>query len=740
MKENLNNSNNIGAGDTDDVLIDLMQYWEIIRKRLWIVAITTAIGLTGMTLWLVRQPKVYEAVSSVVISPEPPSVLGSRAEEVNFLGAGNYWSNQEYYNTQVEIIRKYSLLRLTASRPASSSKVLASVPIYRRMIGDGMSGKQKEKDDNLLLDQATESLARSVISKQDMDSRIVKIFVRNTDPELAVDIVNAHIDTYLEFTLGLKTDGSGGVSRFLSDELHRAQSQLQSAEKALYEYRKENNILNIDGQSEKSILSQNVIEYSEAYRKASIKRKEIAILRNQIQKLRNQDVLTTPLFGLLDRQEIATSLKDQLSREKQKLSELSEEVGPKHVDFKKQYKKIEEITAALSREANVLLREVEERYQRAVATEKLFSSDIDRLKREVSDFDKILIEYNRLRREHESAERNHNLLMGRLSTSDISGRNKTTNVKRHEMARTADRVGPRYVLNLLLSLLLSSIFGIGLVVLLDYLDRTIKSAEDVKRFVGAPLLGVIPVVSEEEIAKTASDVANGRDLYVFRNPTSRTAECCRSIRTNILFSSAEKRMVTITLSSPRPRDGKTTSTMYLGTTMAQSGQRVLLIDTDLRRPRLHNAAGVEKNRGITNLILGNASYEDCILQTEIPNLEILPSGPIPPNPAELLLTNRFRTILKELEGRYDRILLDSPPILAVTDAVVLARITDGVILIAQAGKTSIDDVKQCSNAIRDVDATILGMVLNTMDIGDKRYGSYHYYHYGYDSKDSLQAA
>jgi capsular exopolysaccharide synthesis family protein len=192
-------------------------------------------------------------------------------------------------------------------------------------------------------------------------------------------------------------------------------------------------------------------------------------------------------------------------------------------------------------------------------------------------------------------------------------------------------------------------------------------------------------------------------------------------------------MKTLTISSPRPREGKTTSTIYIGTTMAQSGQRVLLVDTDLRRPRLHKSLGLSRQQGLTNLILGEVEIESVIKTTDIPNLYVLPCGPLPPNPAELLLTKRFHDLIRELEKRYDYILLDSPPLLAVTDGVVLSRLSDGVLLIAQAGKTAIDDARQAAQQLRDVDAPVLGIILNDMDLSDRRYG-YYYYQYGYGEK------
>jgi succinoglycan biosynthesis transport protein ExoP len=292
--------------------------------------------------------------------------------------------------------------------------------------------------------------------------------------------------------------------------------------------------------------------------------------------------------------------------------------------------------------------------------------------------------------------------------------------------------------NIALGFIAALILGIALALFLEFLDRSLKNADDVENAVHAPYLGVIPVV--EQIARDATpEMMRERDLYVFRHPTSRVAECCRSIRTNILFSSADRRMKTIAISSPRPREGKTTSTIYLGSIMVQSGQRVLLVDTDLRRPRLHKSLGVSRSLGVTNLIMGDAEIDDVIKTTDIPNLYLLPCGPQPPNPAELLLTKRFSELLRQLEQRFDFILLDSPPILAVTDAVILSRLSDGVLLIAQAGKTAAEDARRAASQLRDVEAPILGVILNDMDLTDKKYG-YYYYQYGYGDPAPDQSA
>ena len=362
----------------------------------------------------------------------------------------------------------------------------------------------------------------------------------------------------------------------------------------------------------------------------------------------------------------------------------------------------------------------------------MFATELERLKQATFELAPKSLEYVRLVRQQQSDEANYNLVLERLRSSELSSRNTEINVRPHAVARDTTLVYPKMVLNVALGFMLSLMLGVILAFVLEFLDRSLKDAEDVNVAVGAPFLGVIPVL--EEVSKEMTEESmKERDLYVFRHPTSRAAECCRSIRTNILFSSADRPMRTITVSSPRPREGKTTTTIYLGSIMAQSGQRVLLVDTDLRRPRLHKSLSVSRATGLTNLIMGDCDIDDVVKTTDIPNLCLLPCGPQPPNPAELLLTKRFREVMEQLEGRFDRVLFDSPPLLAVTDAVILARLSDGVILVAQAGKTAREDAKQAARQLRDVDAPILGVILNDMDLSDKRYG-YYYYQYSYGDK------
>lgn len=733
--------------EPESLSTSVRRYAEIIRKRLWVVVAVVAVGLSVAVLYTLRLPRIYQATATIVVNPTAPRVFGNQVEEVFELGTGSYWSNQEYYNTQLSVITGFPLARETVGKaPGEGSATAAAADPIARPAGTPFFDKLAPKEqfpklsDSERADLAADMFKGMLSASQARESRIVAISVHSVDQALARELANEHVRTYLAHMEGKRGKSSGPVSQYLTSERDTAERDLREAEEKLYAFRRDHDILSTSFEDKQAILAADITRYSGALGEARVKRTELGSQLKRAQALKGEDVLESPVFALVGGEEAFADLKAEYLKQRQSLDEIQSQWGPKSDKYQQQSAKVGQLRTSLEGEARRAVREIEVKYQAAMATEGALSGELERLKKEAQTLGgQLAIDYAALARDHKSAEDNLNILLGRLRSSEQEGRNRQSNVEPHELARGSYLVYPRMRVNVVLALFASLLLGVGIAFLLDYLDRTIKTAEDVERLVGAPLLGIIPVVTE---VATGDDpkATKDRDLYVFRNPTSRAAECCRSIRTNILFSSTDSPMKTITVSSPRPREGKTTTTIYMGTIMAQSGQRVLLVDTDLRRPRLHKSLGVSKQRGLTNLILGDASYDDVIKTTDIPNLFVLPCGPQPPNPAELLLSNRFKQVLAELEARFDRILLDSPPVLAVTDAVVLARLSSGVMLVAQAGKTLLDDVAHSARQFRDVDAPILGVILNDMDISDRRYGGYYYAYGGYGDTPSATSS
>lgn len=273
--------------------------------------------------------------------------------------------------------------------------------------------------------------------------------------------------------------------------------------------------------------------------------------------------------------------------------------------------------------------------------------------------------------------------------------------------------------------------GLALAFLLEFLDSSVTSQSEIEERLGLTFLGFVPSIPTSD--------GTSKDLHIHREPKSHIAECTRAVRTNLLFMSPDKPLKRMLVTSSGPQEGKSTTAINLAIAMAQSGQRVLIVDTDMRRPRLHRAFGVPNDLGVSSIVVGEGKLEDAIKTTEVPGVYLLPCGPVPPNPAELLHTRAFGELLETLEARFDRVLLDSPPVGAVADAVVLATQVNGVVMVLKAGVTNRDVARRTLRALNDVKATMLGAVLNDVNLERSRYGDYSYgysyRYYGYGEKN-----
>jgi len=306
-------------------------------------------------------------------------------------------------------------------------------------------------------------------------------------------------------------------------------------------------------------------------------------------------------------------------------------------------------------------------------------------------------------------------------------------------------VRPKPIQNLGIAIIAGLGGGIALAFLIEALDNTLKTQADVESLLGVPVLGLIPVIGSKQDVKDEKkeDADRSRDLGVLLDPKSLAAECCRSIRTNILFMSPDHPIRTMVVTSPSPQEGKTTTAANLAITMAEAGGRVLIVDTDLRRPRLHKSFGVPNQVGVSTVIVGETTLEEAIKRSEVPNLDVLTCGPVPPNPAELLHTAKFAKMLDSLKERYDRIILDSPPTSAVTDPVVLGNIADGVILVVKGGRTTRDAASHAQRQLGSANARLLGVIVNEIDFSNPAYGYQYYYYrnysrYGYSYGDRAE--
>ena len=697
-----------------DGALDLARYARVVLKRKWLILAIVAVGVTATVLYTLQKTEVYQARASVIINPQAPQVFGHEVQDVVQLGTGSSWGNDEYYNTQVDIVTGHDLAEKAVERYDLQNNT-ALVPAAAKM-----SEKQR-------IALATNILWRSVSASIRRKSRILDIYVRSPDPKLAADLANKLADTYIAGNLNYRSKSTGEASKILSTQLDLADKRLRASENKLFAFKKEHGIVSASLEDKLNQIAADLQRYNGALNDARVKRIELETLKRRVEASKGVDVLESPIFALVGNTSVQ-DLKTQYETENQALLKLGQQLGPRHPELLAQRKVVDGLHEALEREAVLAANEVDQRLQKAIDTEEQFRTEVARLTKEAIDLSPLTRDFNDLKRQADADATNYDMVMGRLKTSELSGQNELNNIVWHERARpSAVPVYPRWKLNIAAATVLSLLLAIGVVLLLEYMDRTIKAAEEVEQTVHRPVLGLIPQL--KDVPEGASvNLMRDRDLYVFKNPASQAAECCRAIRTNILFSGADRALRVLTITSPNPREGKTTSAIYLGTTMAQSGQRVLLVNTDMRRPRLHQSMGVSRDRGLSNLLLGETSLEEAVKSTDVPNLFVLPCGPMPPNPAELLLTQRFQQVLAELGERYDRIVLDSPPLQAVADAAVLGRLSDGVILVAKSRQTRRDDLARCVQQLVKVHAPVVGVVINSLDFSNRSSG---YYRYGY---------
>ena len=705
-----------GSEDEQAVSVDIARYLEGLRKYVWALLAIVAIAITGAVIYTQRQPRVYQAQASVQIEPRLPDLLGDREDILTRSSVGG----ADYYNQQKQVLASYRLVRQTVE----------SQRLYLQLMSEQERADRKLDD---LIEETTKRLQKHLDVKYPNEDRIMYIVVRNESPQLAAQIANAHVQTYLDYSKGLLSTDVKQASGALSTEFDDTETKLREGESALYQFQKDNDLLAVTIENRQSMVSSGITSYTMKFNEAHAHRLELAARLDRMRKASTEDVLSSPIL-LMGESNSFDNLRASYYAERNKFIELEKEIGPKNPQFQMQKAKVEDLYSALQSEAKRMVSGLDEQVKAMEATEAALKNEVDRETKESLALGPKIVAYNELLRRKKSAEDRYNILRSRLSTSELNDRMShnfdTSNVRPLDPALVPTiPVSPNLQTNIAIAGVLSLFLGIGLIFMIVFLDRSIKTTADATAATGQPVLGIIPRLDESDLPHGDE---SARDLYVFRQPTSSIAECCRSLRTNILFSSADRQIKTIVVSSASPREGKTTSVIYLGTTMAQSGQRVLLIDTDMRRPRLHVSMGIPRTTGLSNLIVGDLDYDDVIKATEIPNLFILPCGPLPPNPAELLMTHRFKAVLEELGRRFDLIILDSPPLQVVTDAVVLSKHTDGAILVVHAGKTLRDDIRRAERQIAAVGGKIFGVIVNAIE-PDHRTG-YYYSYYGYTEK------
>jgi capsular exopolysaccharide synthesis family protein len=685
---------------------ELRHYLNVLRKRWRVITAVLAASLVVAFVYTIRQPRVYEATCSLVIESSAPQVLEGVKDVIEMAA-----SSREFYSTQYRIIRSREIAQMVIDRLA-----LGSDPTY-----GGSTDRSKQPDREVML----ERLLTAVKVVGVRESRIANILVRDVNPERATRIANAFADIYIERNLDFKLEGARSAGSWLGEQTVELRKQLETSEMDLYRFRKERNLLDVGLDDKMGMTRQNLQSLNSKITDVKAKRIEIESIRKLILAAKNDIHERESLPEIRDNPVVQKLRENYLDLLKIK-ADLESRYGERHPKIDTIQQQLAAIQRDYGKELDDVLRAFDKRYEALVETENSLNKWMSHEKQQALDLSKLETEFRPLARDAENNAKVYSLINQRHKEINLTGMLRANNVRILDRA-TPPRlpVSPIMPLNLAVGAILGLLWGLLLAFVVESLDNTIKTPEAAEEIVGAPLLGVIPMLSQVRQHLLAD--APERDLAVFKDPKSLAAEACRSIRTNMLFISAQKEFSLFSVTSPGPQDGKTTVAINLAVTMAQAGGRILLIDTDMRKPRVHKSFGIKSDKGISSVIAGDIQLKDAICTSEVPNLDVLPCGPMPPNPAELLHTERFRQILSQCRSNYDRVVMDSPPIAPVTDPAIIGSATDGVVLVLRAGHTTREAAQFARRQLGDAGARILGIVINQTDRKGIGYG----YGYGY---------
>lgn len=730
-------SNERGNQAVREPVIDLLAVWRPIRKH-WLTALSTAIMVTvGAGLWTSRQKRIFEATATVQFDPTPPRPLGGKVDTMVELGSGAVWDTREYYETQYQIIqsRRVSLGVVRELGLNRDHAFLMNLP-------KGATAPDREPADE---EDAADALRGRISVEPIKQSRLATVRIQDANPERAARLLKVLVRTYRDQNVDTMLESTDEAADWLRAEHDKLHGELQTSEMDLHRYKEANNLLSVEFTDQSNMLQREIGQHNLTLATIRERREQVAARRNQLMKVRSDNPSVLPATELLSSVFLQTLRQHFVEAIQERDGLMKSGLGRNHPDVQAAETKLETARFALLSEVKNIQGAVDRDLAAVNQEEGGVAALFDSAKKEALDLNLREIEYHRLLRTKDNTEKLYSLLLERSKEADLTRRLRVNNVSIiDEPVEPVAPIRPNVPLNLAGGAAVGLLLGAGAAYGRSLLDRTVKTPEDVEYLLNAPFLGLIPEIEEGTLGsqpkRRRNPVLHNNELIVHHVPMSGIAEASRSIRTNLMFMAPDKPYRTLLVTSAGPSEGKTTVACCIAIAMAQAGKRVLLIDCDLRRPRVHRifrARGTDTGPGLTGALL-EETKQDSVISTEVPNLSVIPAGPIPPNPSELLQSERFRNFLTKMQGRFDQIILDSPPVVAVTDAVVLSTIVDGTVLVIRAFKTTKELAKHGIRQLRDVGAPVAGVVLNAVNLSKDEY-QYKYQYYRRGSYYSQQA-
>jgi len=693
----------------------LRDYLRVVSTRRWLVISTFLVVVLLAGVWTFTRVPIYRSEARLQIEPGKPSIAPFR----RVMGENPYLpgSNHDFLKTQLKLIVSERLVEQT-------------------YVHFGIGDKPRFRTDKDPLRKFKRLFGVSLVR----GTWLVDVTFDWPDPKLGARILDYHVTQYVDDYARRKREMATQGLANLRRQREEYAPRVEEARRKLQAFKEQHNMIAFDQVHD--TIADDLMARSGAVSMARQKLSELKTRLEQIEKAVRDKTPVENLPDVLRSEQIRDYRNEKLLCE-QSLREGLKRFGENHPEIRALRAKLDSITENINLEITRILESVR---TEAAAAEKLLALRLDELQEQetkVQAFNKLKLKYDALKSAFETQNQIYTAVMKRIDEIEIATnsnvKGETITIEKHPREETTP-AKPRKMLIMALACILGLALGVGLAFLLDNLDTTLKSKECVSRYLGLNLLGYVPEIPELNGARRKHSRAA---LAMLRHPRSAAAEAFRSIRTALSFSVAAQDVNHIMVTSASPSEGKTLVSANIAAAIAQTGKSVLLVDADMRKPAVHKVFEVEQSPGLTNLLVGEGAgrLDDVILPTDIPNLFLLPCGPIPPNPAELIGCDRMMDLFEQLAQRYDRIIIDTPPVVNVTDAAVLCRTAHGVVLVIRSFRTQRDLARRAAEVLANSGGKLLGTVLNNIDVprGAYYYDSYYYYQqYYYYAEDGTK--
>jgi succinoglycan biosynthesis transport protein ExoP len=738
--------------------IDLSRWIQAFRRYWRLLAAITAAAIAVSVVKYVISPRLYRSTCTIQIERRTTGVVS--VEDI--FGGETFWDSQTFYPTQYKILESRGLAeRVVKVLDLDQHPVFNPASALTDDTGDGAI----EADSELLLAGLANRLRGGLSIEPIRDTRMVSVSYTSTDPELAARIANGVAEEYINWGIETRSTTVSRAASFLDSQIEQIKREIQDKENQLQAYSRTTDIVALDPNS--NVVIQRLRTLNENY---------TASVSNRIDK-------EAAYKGLLDAPEetVADTYSGGLVTDlRRKQLELEQEYATNLETYKPEWPQMKELEAKITTGRTNLQSVIDEmatearkkaraEYQTALRREQSLAQELTQQKAEAMKVNSNAVEYRNLQVEIDTRRSLLDQLLRKQSDTGVADRLQGT---RNSNVVVVDRAlvpggpfRPSLPRNVALGLIVGLFLGAGAVVLVELFDRTLRTPEDVERVLNLPVLGVIPDVGEGSNAgygygygkgmrrstrrllpgrrRASRDGPDGPtvELLPHRRPRLAASEAYRGVRTALLLSKAGG-VRTLVITSSTAREGKTSTTANLATVLGQLGRRVLVVDTDLRRPRIHEVFGISNRQGLVSVLAQGVDPGSLIVQTEVPNVSVIPAGATPPNPSELLSSSMMEHFATHVASSYDYVLYDTPPVAAVTDAVILGAMADGVVYTVAAGSVTRESALSGLERLQMSSIPVLGAVINRFVAESNRYDAYYYYRatYGDESEPASEPA